>query len=189
MPLQGPAPHYMRRDVVLYAPRPLYAGPIRPGPVRMCYTLNRQNMSILHVPGLGDFAAFSGDGKGRNNPDGIAWKDSGAIPPGAYYVVNRQSGGYLSQARNFFYEQFDLPNKSEWFALWQCALCDSQNVNGVTRGNFRLHPRGPMGVSLGCVTVDKKCDFEKISGYLRSRDPDLPIPGSSLKAFGTLEVM
>jgi hypothetical protein len=189
MPFQVPAPHYMRRDVFLHTQHPPYAGPIRPGPVRMRYSLNQQTTSTLHVPGLGDFVAFSGDQEGRNNPDGIAWKNVGPIPPGVYYVVDRQSGGPASRFIDYLYES--LPrgvDKNEWFALWQCALCDSQNIDGVTRGNFRLHPRGPLGLSEGCITIDNMDDFQKIAGYLRSHDVDLPIPGSSLKAYGTVEV-
>nr|WP_307746908.1 tlde1 domain-containing protein [uncultured Pantoea sp.] len=26
-------------------------------------------------------------------------------------------------------------------------------TRNVDRGNFRLHPRGPLGVSLGCITL------------------------------------
>jgi hypothetical protein len=51
-------------------------------------------MSSLITP-IGWLAAFSGDGVHRNNPEGESVANGGAIPPGSYYIVDRESGGLL----------------------------------------------------------------------------------------------
>ncbi|WP_346777784.1 tlde1 domain-containing protein [Paraburkholderia sp. Ac-20336] len=35
-------------------------------------------------------------------------------------------------------------------------------MNGVERGQFRLHPAGGRGLSKGCITLPGYADFEKI---------------------------
>jgi hypothetical protein len=45
-----------------------------------------------------------------------------------------------------------------------------------------------MRVSEGCITVVSLIDFDKLQQYLRSRTPDTPVPNSTLRAYGTVEV-
>ncbi|WP_323045898.1 tlde1 domain-containing protein, partial [Paraburkholderia sp.] len=49
-------------------------------------------MSTLRCDGVGDFAAFSGNSSGKNNPAAVAVPDVGPLPPGRYYIVDRGSG-------------------------------------------------------------------------------------------------
>jgi hypothetical protein len=45
-------------------------------------------------------------------------------------------------------------DRSEWFALYSADTADDWVfVNGVQRGNFRLHPKGPRNLSEGCITL------------------------------------
>jgi Tlde1 domain len=68
------------------------------------------------------------------------------------------------------------------------ASGDSTVINGVTRGAFRMHQIGDLRFSKGCVTVVDPSAFDRLERYLRSRKPDLPVPGTTLKAYGTQEV-
>ena len=60
-------------------------------------------------------------------------------------------------------------------------------IEGVRRGNFRLHPIGPRGLSEGCITLSHITDFD----YLRNRllkTSMINVPGSLLMAYGTIRV-
>ena len=61
---------------------------------------------------------------------------------------------------------------------------DETTVNGVTRGNFRLHPGSR---SAGCVTFSQKTQFDEVKGLLLAADTEL-IPGSSKKYYAILTV-
>lgn len=65
------------------------------------YALNGLPSSILTVPGIGNFSAFSGQLYGRNNPTMASKPEIGPIPPGRYFIVNRQSGGRLGGLSDF----------------------------------------------------------------------------------------
>ncbi|WP_249290593.1 tlde1 domain-containing protein [Burkholderia humptydooensis] len=53
-------------------------------PISCTFALNNQKFSTLQCPGVGAFPAFSGTGKGRDNPAAVAKKDVGPLPPGRY---------------------------------------------------------------------------------------------------------
>jgi hypothetical protein len=72
--------------------------------------------------------------------------------------------------------------------IWNPATGDKTNIDGITRGNFRLHPMGPRRLSEGCVTVVNQYDFDRLEKFLRSQKPSLPVPRTDLKACGTLEI-
>lgn len=78
---------------------------------------------------------------------------------------------------------------SEWFALYAIdgKIDDETYCNQVKRGNFRLHPKGPRGISEGCITIEKLADFNYIRALLKSVAPAV-IPGSDLKAYGKVVV-
>lgn len=81
-------------------------------------------------------------------------------------------------------------NKSEWFALYaidgniddDSVLCDN-----IVRGQFRLHPKGRVGKSEGCMTIDRLSDWQHIRSILTAI-PKVSVPGSALKAYGVATV-
>ncbi|EDT40752.1 DUF2778 domain-containing protein [Burkholderia ambifaria] len=146
------------------------------------FELNDQNMSVLQC-GAMSFPAFSGSARHRNRRSSSCLAGEGAIPPGRYYIVDRPTGGMLGPLREFF------SNKRDWFALYAAdsniddyVLCDD-----VRRGNFRLHPRGVQGISRGCVTIESTIEYARLRDLLISQKP-FSIPGSSLRAYGTVTV-
>lgn len=79
--------------------------------------------------------------------------------------------------------------KAEWFALYRDdgKLDDYTRISGVRRGNFRLHPSGPAGVSLGCITLQHRTDFLAIRQALLTT-PQVKLSGG-LMSYGTIEVI
>lgn len=79
--------------------------------------------------------------------------------------------------------------KYEWFALYRDdgKIDDHTWVNGVERGDFRLHPPGPLGISLGCITLQHRTDFIAIRQALMST-PQIRLP-NGLMSYGTIEVI
>jgi hypothetical protein len=158
-------------------------------PVRCNFSLNNKSTSTLYCPGFGSLLAYSGQKQGRDNPNETAIPNIGSIPRGIYYIVDRQSGGLMGWARDLWSEYgYGTTDRTKWFGLWHAYTGDVTTVNGIRRGHFRLHPEGPMRVSEGCITVVNPCQFDRFRQYLHSRKPDLPIPGFSLRAYGTVEV-
>lgn len=100
-----------------------------------------------------------------------------------YYVFDRESGGLLGPLRDMF------SGRSHWFALYahDGRIDDETFCEMVKRGQFRLHPKGELGRSEGCVVIDRQPDFARIRGMLKSLAP-VPVPGSKLKAYGVLTV-
>jgi hypothetical protein len=71
----------------------------------------------------------------------------------------------------------------------QGSHSDHLSVDGVTRGAFRLHPEGPMGISEGCVTICKGTDpnFDSLRQQLLST-PMGKVPGTDTVYYGKLYV-
>jgi hypothetical protein len=61
------------------------------------------------------------------------------------------------------------------------------HFNKVKRGNFRLHPKGPRGISEGCITIEKLADFQQLRAILKGIAPSA-VPGIELKAYGSVVV-
>lgn len=95
------------------------------------FVLNRQTMSSVISP-VGWFAAFSGNGPHRNNPDSQNVANDGPIPTGSYYIVDRKSGGALGPLRDW------VLGRDEWFALYRDdgSVDDATFVQSVARGQF-----------------------------------------------------
>ena len=95
----------------------------------------------------------------------------------------RQSGGKLGAFRDLFNDH------RQWFGLYadDGSIDDETFCNGVKRGNFRLHPKGPYGISEGCITINELPHFQQLQANLRGAPP-VDIPGSSLKAYGRVVV-
>jgi len=83
---------------------------------------------------------------------------------------------------------FGTTDRHAWFKLWNANGGDITNINGIKRGHFRLHPDGPMHESDGCITVLHRADFDRLQRYIRAYEPDMPVPGIRMKAYGRVEV-
>jgi hypothetical protein len=150
--------------------------------IECSFELNGRPMSTLKVASM-RFPAFSGFGGHANRREFACVPDLGPIPPGAYYIFDRQAGGLLGPLRQLFTDH------SDWFALYAIdgKLDDETYCNQVKRGNFRLHPRGRFGISKGCITLDRVNDFAKLRGYLKALTPS-SVPGTDFKAYGRVVV-
>lgn len=120
--------------------------------------------------GVPPVAAFSGTDQGTENPDDTAMENVGPLPRGTYYLVDRQSGGLLGFIRDWWSAHGRVStDRHEWFMLWNPVSGDTTNVNGIRRGNFRLHPMGRMRLSEGCIMVNSPYEFERLQKFIRSR--------------------
>jgi hypothetical protein len=72
--------------------------------------------------------------------------------------------------------------------LWNRDTGDVTNVGNLQRGQFRLHPIGPLGLSEGCITITDVQGFAKLAKALREKGADVPVRGQTFKAYGTVEV-
>jgi hypothetical protein len=61
------------------------------------FVVKKAPLSPLCVMGVGTFMAFSGEGIYRNRGGCTAIKDSGPIPAGRYWIVDRPTGGLRSR--------------------------------------------------------------------------------------------
>ncbi|MBT0962864.1 tlde1 domain-containing protein [Denitromonas iodatirespirans] len=92
-------------------------------------------------------------------------------------------GGLLGPLRDFF------TGRDDWFALYAAdgRIDDETFCDAVKRGNFRLHPKGRLGRSEGCVVIDRAADYVHLRTLLKSVRPQT-VPGASLQAYGSLVV-
>lgn len=157
--------------------------------VRCTFLLNNQPMSTLICPGFGSMAAFSGKPSYVDNPAATAVQDAGPLPKGTYYIVSRQSGGRLGWLWDWLKDHGSHVHHDDWFSLYRNdnVIDDYAIVNGVRRGNFRLHPNGRFGVSEGCITLASTSQFYKLRDFLLAQETKV-IPGTTVKYYGTVEV-
>jgi hypothetical protein len=157
-------------------------------PIVCTFRLNGKPISTLHCEGVGDFAAFSGNGTGKDNPEAADIRDIGPLPPGRYYIVDRGSGGLFTHLVDFFRAHIYGTDRSKWFALYNTDTSDDWVfVNGVKRGNFRLHPHGTRNLSEGCITLTDPVAFERLRRSLKSTCK-MTIRGGRGLAYGTIDV-
>jgi len=158
-------------------------------PVSCTFQLNRKTNSFLQCPGVGNLLAFSGTGPSRDNPSATAIANVGPLPVGRYYIVDRQSGGKLGWLRDLYSTYgYGTTDRSQWFALWREKTGDVTIINGIKRRAFRLHPMGAMHLSEGCITLVNPSQFKRLADYLRKQGATLSVPGTSLKAYGIVDV-
>ena len=152
------------------------------------FRLNNQRMSSVDSE-LGCMFAFSGTGAGRNRLDAVGKADVGPLPPGRYYIVDRQSGGRMGTLRDFMLHHVYGTDRSIWFALYREDgwVDDVTWVGKVQRGAFRLHPIGPRGLSEGCITLASASDFTHLHDRLKA-GPTIRIPCTVGMAYGTIDV-
>ena len=150
--------------------------------VECTFELNGKPMSLFKM-GATHFPAFSGLGRHVNQREFICTPNLGPIPPGTYYIVDRQSGGRLGALRDL------LRDRSEWFALYAAdgKIDDEVFCDDVKRGNFRLHPNRVGGVSQGCITFESLADFNILRAHLKASN-QVDVPGSPLQAYGRVIV-
>lgn len=157
-------------------------------PIACTFRLNSRPTSDLCCAGVGNYPAFSGNGTDTNNPAGVGHVNTGAIPPGLYYVLQRASGGTLGFLRDLL-GPIASTDRSQWFALYRNdgVIDDETYINQVRRGEFRLHPIGPLGISQGCITLFQVAQFNTLRQRLLATTP-ISIPNTALRAFGTVTV-
>ena len=159
------------------------------------FVVNNTPLSPLSILGVGTFMAFSGDGFYRNRGGCTAIKDKGPIPAGKYWIVDRPIGGIRSQAQTWVKDAWNTmfyapSNHWEWFALYRDdgRIDDHTWINGVERGNFRLHPIGGAGHSFGCITLQSRSQFQALRQALL-HTTTIPACNSGLRAYGWMEVV
>lgn len=157
------------------------------------FIVNDADYSPLTLYGIGTFLAFSGNGNYRNAPGGGAIPDNGPIPAGKYWIVDRPSGGVREPIKTWFSDVvnsnlYNVPtSKNDWFGLFRDdgSIDDYTWINGVRRGNFRLHPGT---LSLGCITLKHHSDFAAIrTALLRAKT--VPVRNTRLRAYGMIDVI
>ncbi|MBL1259565.1 MAG: DUF2778 domain-containing protein [Thiotrichaceae bacterium] len=146
------------------------------------FELNDKPMSIF-ICGATSFPAFSGLDQHVNRWLSACIPDQGPIPPGTYYIFDRQSGGLFGPLRDMF------TGKDQWFALYAIdgKIDDETYCDKVKRGNFRLHPKGDRGISKGCITIDSKTDYQFLRGILKNAKQEA-VPDSQFLAYGKVVV-
>ena len=146
------------------------------------FELNGKPLSTF-MCGATSFPAFSGLGKHVNQRVSACILGAGPIPPGTYYIFDRQSGGLLGPFRDLF------TGRDDWFALYaeDSRIDDETFCEKVKRGEFRLHPKGATGRSEGCIVIDKKTDYMYMRTILRN-SKQVAVPGIKFKAYGRVVV-
>lgn len=151
--------------------------------VACSFRLNGSSMSKFICGGF-EYDAFSGLSSHVNKPDSAWIANQGPIPPGRYYIVDRPSGGTLGGVRDWW------TGRDQWFALFadDGSIDDTTSNGSVTRGQFRLHPPGPLGISQGCITLNSRGDFVAIREYLLQHGEDIQGANGSIRAYGVVTV-
>lgn len=152
-------------------------------------------LSPLTINGIGTFNAYSGNDQYRNRGGCTMIPNNGPIPAGKYWIVDRPGGGARSRAYAWAKDTLNsvvghATHHDEWFALYRDdgTIDDVTWVNGVKRGQFRLHPAGGERISLGCITLPSRVDFLIIRNALL-HTVKIPARNSGLRAYGTIEVI
>ena len=157
--------------------------------INCTFALNKKRYSTLVCAGVGEFVAFSGNGVTVNDPACTSVVNVGPLPLGRYYIVDRGRGGGISQFIAAFKDANNTTDRSTWFTLHRDGetIDDETFINGIRRGEFRLHPRGSSGQSLGCITLVNKQDFARLRQRLLST-VRIPVPSGMGFAYGIVEV-
>jgi hypothetical protein len=146
------------------------------------FILNGERFSKFTYDGA-NCTAFSGNGDYRNKALEGNVPANGPIPGGRYYIVDRESGGLMGPIMDW------IKDRDIWFALLRDdgAIDDFTFVEGVRRGEFRLHPKGRLGISLGCITLEYRGEFDAMRAYLLSKPLEY-VPLTTTRTYGTVDV-
>ncbi len=158
-------------------------------PATCSFKLNGQTTSALICNGLGSVPAFSGIAPYTDDPRSVGRPNAGPLPTGRYYIIDRQRGGRLGPLREWVQDVVTGVDRSQWFTLYRIddKIDDYTFVEGVQRGNFRLHPNGRFGISEGCITVLSLDSFNRLRPFLLKQQTSI-IPGTSIPYYGTVDV-
>ncbi|WP_084009864.1 DUF2778 domain-containing protein [Pandoraea oxalativorans] len=163
-------------------------------PLQGKFVVSGQDLSPLVISGVGTFPAFSGDGSYRNQGGCTARPNQGPIPAGRYWIVDRPKGGVRTLLMNTAVEvRFGFTRSpvdySEWFALYRDdgMIDDYTWTEGVKRGNFRLHPAGGRGISLGCITLQSRADYAALRRAIL-KTPTVHLRDTGLSTYGWIDV-
>lgn len=152
----------------------------------------RSGKAVLTVYGVGTFPVLSGRQKFINNVNCSYVTDYGSIPVGDYWIVKMPSSGFANTVLRELKDLVNHTNHDEWFGLFSVrTMSDSVFVNGVKRGQFRLHPLRPdgSGESWGCITFFKVSDFQHVRrALLRTKMFKVPRSRNGLMAYGKVSV-
>ncbi|MBC8750417.1 hypothetical protein OKW43_003473 [Paraburkholderia sp. WC7.3g] len=159
------------------------------------FLVNSEPLSPLTIFGIGTFNAYSGNNQYRNRGGCTMVPNDGPLPAGKYWIVDRPTGGIRSQVFAWTKDEWNAAmghpsDHGEWFALYRDdgTIDDVTWINGVKRGQFRLHPTGGRGISLGCITLPSHSDFMTIRNALL-HTVKIPVRSSGLLAYGTIEAI
>jgi len=149
------------------------------------FKLNDKSMSVFSI-GASSFPAFSGLGTDVNRRAAMCRSGTGPIPPGKYYIFDRQSGGMLGP----LWDRLGGRDKRAWFSLYAIdgKIDDYLICDQITRGNFRLHPKWIYGISKGCITIENYLDFQCIRAILKGTQ-QVAVEGTSLTTYGIVSVI
>lgn len=164
-------------------------------PLQGKFVVNNRPLAPLSIFGIGTFMAFSGNDIYRNRGGCAAIMNNGPLPAGRYWIVDRPTSGVGTRLRTLLQDAWNTASgtptdHTEWFALYRddCLIDDYTWIEGVRRGNFRLHPMGGRGVSLGCITLHSHSDFQSVRRALL-HTTTIPIHNTGLNAYGMIEVI
>ena len=95
----------------------------------------------------------------------------------------------MSSMRDFVLKNLYGTDRTTWFALYRDddVIDDRTSINGIRRGNFRLHPVGPRRLSEGCIALADPAQFKTLRDRLKST-PVISVPGTVMRAYGTVDV-
>jgi len=154
------------------------------------YDLNGKPTSQLVCDGV-TYEAFSGNMAAYVNKARYQHvKDSGPLPLGKYYILDRETGGRLGWLREPVQDFLAATDRNEWFSLYRDddVIDDQTTINNISRGAFRIHPVGPRGISQGCVTLTSQLAFDGLKRYLRNKAGAI-LHGKEIRYYGVLYVV
>lgn len=154
------------------------------------YVLNGEPLSRLVCDGV-SYDAFSGNASSYVND--VRYQNVpklGPLPLGKYYILDRESGGYMGRIRQPVSDLIAETDRSEWLSLYRDdgIIDDQTSINNIQRSAFRIHPIGPKGISEGCITLFSPLAFESLRHYIRNRQGET-LPGRKIKYYGIVEVI
>ncbi|AOE90738.1 DUF2778 domain-containing protein [Ralstonia solanacearum] len=150
--------------------------------IECTFELNDKPISMFKI-GARSFPAFSGLGSHLNRRSAVCSPNLGPIPPGRYYILDRQTGGRLGPLLD------RIKGRQDWLALYadDGRIDDYTFCNRVQRGSFRLHPSGRAGISQGCIVIHSQADFYRLRALLNCHRP-VAIPDLGIQAYGKVVV-
>ena len=146
----------------------------------------------LDCYGIGTFDVLSGLEAYLRHPEG-AERDNIVIPPGTYWVTGQPVDTlyHRVRAQATTTSPRHRHHHADSFTLLSDSTPDAPlRVNGVSRGDFRLHPLNSDGTgeSRSCITLRNDSDFQHLQRLLLKKGT-FPVPGGKgLMAYARIDV-